>query len=95
MTKKVNKFYAVKRGRIVGIYRSWDECKKQIEGYPHPVFKSFEKVTDALEYLDWNEKDRMRFANSGRKGYYRDRPGGKNSMSLQEAVDFIMKNAKK
>ena len=95
MTEKANKFYAVKRGRVVGVYRSWEECKSQIEGFPHPIFKSFENVTDALAYLDWSKEDKMKFINSGRKGYYKDRPGGKSSMSLQEAIPSITQNAKK
>ena len=35
------KVYVVWEGKNPGIYQTWDECKKQIEGYPNPVFKSF------------------------------------------------------
>lgn len=50
------KFYAVKKGRVPGIYRTWDEAKKQVDGYSGAEYKSFTQITDATEYLDWNEK---------------------------------------
>ena len=36
-----NKYYAVRKGRIPGIYRTWSECQKQVTGYPGAVFKGF------------------------------------------------------
>lgn len=50
------KFYAVKKGRQPGVYRTWDEAKKQVDGFSGAEYKSFEQITDATEYLDWNEK---------------------------------------
>ena len=35
------KYYAVKVGRVSGIYSSWDECKAQVDGYVGAIFKSF------------------------------------------------------
>ncbi len=35
------KFYVVWEGRRPGVYHSWDECRKNIEGYPHAKYKSF------------------------------------------------------
>ena len=35
------KYYAVRIGRKSGIYRSWDECKRQVDGFPYAKFKSF------------------------------------------------------
>ena len=45
------KFYAVKNGRIPGIYTSWDECKAQVDGFSGPVFKGFETKDEALAFL--------------------------------------------
>lgn len=45
------KYYAVKQGRCPGIYNTWDECKKQTDGYSGAVFKSFASFEDAEEYL--------------------------------------------
>ncbi len=51
---KKNKFYAVKSGRNKGIYNSWDECKKQVEGFSGAIYKSFEDLEKAKEYLKVN-----------------------------------------
>ena len=39
MAKK--KFYAVQNGRVPGVYLTWDECKKQVDGYSGASYKSF------------------------------------------------------
>lgn len=49
------KFYAVKKGRKPGVYRTWEEAKKQVDGFPNAEYKSFAQVTDATEYLDWDQ----------------------------------------
>ena len=46
------KYYAVKVGRVSGIYSSWDECKAQVDGYEGAIFKSFSNIVDAQDYLD-------------------------------------------
>ena len=33
--------YAVRIGRTPGVYKTWDECKEQTQGYPGAVFKKF------------------------------------------------------
>jgi ribonuclease HI len=35
------KYYVVWEGRIPGIYDTWEMCKKQIEGFPEAIYKSF------------------------------------------------------
>ena len=45
------KYYAVKVGKTPGIYFTWDDCKKMVEGYPKAVYKGFEKLTDAEAFL--------------------------------------------
>ena len=49
MAKK--KFYAVKQGRKTGMFLTWDDCKKQVMGYPGAIYKSFETKEEAEEYL--------------------------------------------
>ena len=41
MAKK--KFYAVKQGRKTGLFLTWDDCRKQVMGYPGAIYKSFGK----------------------------------------------------
>ena len=46
-----NKYYAVRKGRIPGIYRTWSECQKQVTGYPGAVFKGFVTEEEAQSFL--------------------------------------------
>lgn len=45
------KYYAVKVGRKIGIYYSWEDCKEQVDKYPKAVFKSFTDIVDANEFI--------------------------------------------
>ena len=45
------KFYAVKNGKTPGIFETWDECKKSVDGYSGAVFKSFKTKDEALAFL--------------------------------------------
>lgn len=49
------KYYAVKNGRKIGIFTSWDECKAQVDGYSGAEFKSFSKRQDAENYMTSSE----------------------------------------
>ena len=49
MSKK--KFYAVKKGKCVGIYNTWDECKSQVNGFSGAEYKSFLTMDEAKEYV--------------------------------------------
>lgn len=44
------KIYAVRQGRTTGIFMSWADCQKQVNGFPGARFKSF---TDANEAMRW------------------------------------------
>ena len=49
MAKK--KFYAVRQGRKTGMFLTWDDCKKQVMGYPGAIYKSFGTREEAEAYL--------------------------------------------
>ncbi len=49
------KFYAVRNGRNVGIFTSWDECKSSIEGYSGAEYKGFMTLDEAKAYLGIEE----------------------------------------
>jgi len=44
-------FYAVHKGKRRGIYTDWNECKKNIFGVKHPVFKKFGTKEEAEHFL--------------------------------------------
>ena len=45
------KFYTVWEGRKKGVYDSWDECKKQVEGVQGAKYKAFESKSEAEKAL--------------------------------------------
>lgn len=47
-----NKYYAVKRGRKTGIFRTWDECKAQVMGFSNPSYKGFQTQEEAKAFLE-------------------------------------------
>lgn len=49
MSKK--KIYAVMRGRATGVFKTYEECKEQVMGYPNAIYKSFENIEDAKLWL--------------------------------------------
>jgi len=51
---KTKKFYAVAKGRNVGIFSSWDECKLQTEGYKGARYKSFLSEIEAERFIAEN-----------------------------------------
>lgn len=45
------KFYAVRRGRQPGIYRTWPDAQKQVSGYPGAQYKSFPTEAAANAFM--------------------------------------------
>lgn len=59
------KFYAVRNGRTPGVYRTWEDAKKQVEGFSNAEYKAFDKITDASDYLDWNDEEKQAVLQKG------------------------------
>ena len=51
---KKKKFYAVKNGRSIGIFKSWDECKNSVNGYPGAIYQGFQTESDAIKFCGNN-----------------------------------------
>ncbi len=47
---KAKKYYAVRNGKVPGIYTSWKKAKQQVNGYPDAMFKSFSTREEAEEF---------------------------------------------
>jgi ribonuclease HI len=56
---KKQKYYSVVKGRVPGIYTTWDEAKTQIHEYPGAVYKSFKTEEEAKEYMNTPVKERV------------------------------------
>ena len=41
------KYYAVRVGKVPGIYQTWYECKKNVHGFPAAEYKSFMSMEEA------------------------------------------------
>ncbi|XP_008504412.2 ribonuclease H1 isoform X1 [Calypte anna] len=46
-----NMFYAVRKGRRTGVYRTWAECKEQVNKFPSASFKKFATEKDAWAFV--------------------------------------------
>ena len=47
----MGKVYAVKCGRVPGIYKTWADCQKQVIKYPGAIFKSFKTMDEAEQFM--------------------------------------------
>ena len=46
------KYYAVKNGKEIGIFTTWEKCKSLVHGYPNAKYKSFTSIEEATAYLE-------------------------------------------
>ena len=44
-------YYAVVKGRQIGIYTTWTECKEMINGYSQAIFKKFDTKNEAEIFI--------------------------------------------
>lgn len=44
-------YYAVRKGFKPGVYKTWDECKAQVDKFPAAVFKKFAAEKDAWAFF--------------------------------------------
>ncbi|NWR58116.1 RNH1 Ribonuclease, partial [Bucorvus abyssinicus] len=51
VSKGDSMFYAVRRGRRTGIYRTWAECQEQVNKFPSASFKKFATEKDAWAFV--------------------------------------------
>ncbi|XP_037247294.1 ribonuclease H1 isoform X2 [Falco rusticolus] len=58
-------FYAVRKGRQTGVYRTWAECQEQVNKFPSASFKKFA-----------TEKDAWAFVRAGLPGQQQPEPAG-------------------
>ena len=51
------KYYAVKEGRSIGVFGTWEECKAQVDGYSGAVYKSFKTMDEAKAFIGIKVKE--------------------------------------
>lgn len=57
MPKSKLKYYVVWKGKETGVFGSWDECKKQIQGFTGAQYKSFKTKEAAAHAFQKSPKD--------------------------------------
>lgn len=45
------KYYAVRSGRKIGVFDTWDECNAQVKGYKGAIYKSFKTMEEATAFV--------------------------------------------
>lgn len=50
-TRNMSYFYAVAKGRAPGVYTTWNEAKKQVDGFNYPKFRKFETKDEADAFV--------------------------------------------
>lgn len=53
------KFYAVRVGRVPGIYQTWGQAEEQIKGFSGAEFKAFDSEEDALKYISYTKDENL------------------------------------
>ena len=51
------KYYAIARGRSIGVYTDWDEAKKLVERYPNAKYKGFSTMQGAESFIKQYQED--------------------------------------
>lgn len=54
--ENMKKYYAVKEGRTPGIYKTWDECREQVEGYSGAEYKKFNTEAEAKAFIGLDDE---------------------------------------
>ena len=44
-------YYAVAKGRTIGVFTVWTDCKKSIDGFNGAIFKKFDSKEDAENFV--------------------------------------------
>lgn len=47
-------YYAVRKGFVPGIYTTWEECKRQVNGFKGQVYKGFNSLSEAESFMTDN-----------------------------------------
>lgn len=85
------KYYAVRKGTVTGIFRTWDECKASVCGYSGAEYKSFPTLEQANAYLGW-ESDMQQKADDYMPIYV---DGSYNNVTKEFSYGVVVLNGEK
>ena len=92
------KIYAVKRGRTAGIFQTWEDCRKSVEGYAGAQYKGFPSMKEALAYMEADGKKTAKSgadngksaAGSGKSAVKRKAPAPDGERVIPDALDKVI-----
>lgn len=84
-------FYAVAKGRKIGIFNSWPECETQVKGYAGAKFKKFPTEGEARTFISINPSTSSGGPKNGFKKVIRDNLGN----NFSKYGSFSTKNGNK
>lgn len=84
MAKK--KYYVVKKGYKTGIFNTWSQCQEQTKGFSGAIFKSFENLDDANNFLNDTPK---KIPSISEASFYVDGSYRKDTEEFSYGVVFI------
>jgi hypothetical protein len=50
------RFYAVRKGRVPGIYQTWEECEAQVKGFAGQDYKGFSTHAEAITFMGLSQQ---------------------------------------
>ncbi len=59
------KYYAVRKGKITGVFDTWAACKDSVDGFSGAEYKSFSTRKEAEGYLSVKEEPLSEFSGEG------------------------------
>ena len=62
-----SKYYAVKKGKVPGIYLNWNDCKAMVDGYQGAVYKSFKTIEEAEKFITGEKASGKNTSESGER----------------------------
>lgn len=90
-----SKFYAVKKGRVIGIFTNWTACQTQINGFVVAQYKSFTNKVQAQAYLDNGSHEIIKTNNDTYEAIaYTDGSFNKSKNQFSYGLVFITKDKK-
>ncbi len=88
-----SKFYAVKKGKVPGIYRSWTECQTQTKRYSGAIFKSFSTREEAENFIGQeNQEVKYEYTVYTDGSYMNNNSGGSAVVIENKSVFFAKTN---
>lgn len=85
------KYYAVRVGRIPGVYKTWEECKNQTDGVANCDYRGFNSLQEAEQYVSDDLEPKLGVGDEGAtleeiNNGIEERI---NSLSTEEVIAFV------